>query len=306
MLHVSDMQFGAQHRFGADGGTAGDRRRGSLAARLLSDLGYLRAEYGLAPDLLIASGDLAEQAKPAEFAQVHDFFVELSEGLGISRDRVAMVPGNHDINWLKCQAYFLDCEGDGTDPVAPYWPKLEPYAAMFQRFYAEVEGAGFPKDQPWTVFEIAELKTVIAALNSTMAESHRKEDHYGWCGEEQLRSVSARLQSREREGWLRIGVMHHNPVITSGDDTAYLRDNGMFEEIVASHLNLLMHGHTHEGKICSTGPDGLPVLCAGQRWRAPVSPRRRCTEPVSGCADYRRRAACPGATLQPRTVSLGG
>jgi 3',5'-cyclic AMP phosphodiesterase CpdA len=261
VLHVSDMQFGAKHRFGSPEGTPADRQHATLAARLLTDLQYLHDRYDLAPDLIVASGDLAEQAKPAEFAQVHDFFVELTTGLGLTRDRVAMVPGNHDVNWLKCQAYFLDCQADDTEPVPPYWPKLEPYATMFQRFYADVDGVSFPKDQPWTIFEIPELKTVVAGLNSVMAETH--DVHHGYCGEEQLRSAAARLLDRERDGWLRIGVLHHNPIIAAADDTAHLRDSRSFEEIVAPHLNLVMHGHTHEGRIFSLGPDALPVLCAG-------------------------------------------
>src|ERR1022692_1730790 len=108
VLHVSDMQFGAMHRFGGDGVTAGDRHLGGLAARLLRDLAHLKDEYGLTVDLVVASGDLAEQARPTEFEQVHDFLVELSDGLGLGRDRVVMVPGNHDVSRAKCQGYFLD------------------------------------------------------------------------------------------------------------------------------------------------------------------------------------------------------
>ena len=93
-----------------------------------------------------------------------------------------------------------------------------------------------------------------------MAESHRDDDHFGLCGEEQLRSVSAQLMRFESDGWLRIGAIHHNPVMLSADDNSSLRDAGMFAEVVAPRLNLLLHGHTHEGKICSLGQDGLPVL----------------------------------------------
>ncbi|MFC0863108.1 metallophosphoesterase family protein [Sphaerimonospora cavernae] len=140
MLHVSDMQFGAHHRFGTDGMTDGDREHASLAARLLKDLAWLREKRGVAPDLIVASGDLAEWARPAEFNHVHDFLSDLAEGLGLARDRVVMVPGNHDVNWKKCEAYFLNCQGDDHDPVLPYWPKWEPYFAMFSRFYADVRG----------------------------------------------------------------------------------------------------------------------------------------------------------------------
>ncbi len=149
VLHISDMQFGAKHRFGPDG---------PLARRLLDDLSYLRESYNLTVDLLVVSGDLAEQAKPSEFEQVHEFLVQLSDGLGLGRDRVVIVPGNHDVSWSKCRGYFADCEGDETEPVRPYWPKLEPFAAMFRRFYGDLPGKAFPPDQPWAIFEVPELQ----------------------------------------------------------------------------------------------------------------------------------------------------
>ncbi|MGC5012059.1 metallophosphoesterase [Streptosporangium sp. DT93] len=104
ILHVSDMQFGREHRFGAEGITEGDRKHSSLAARLLDDVAWLRSEHNLRPDLVVASGDLAEWALPTEFTKVSEFLTEVAAGLGLGHDRVAMVPGNRDISWKKCQA----------------------------------------------------------------------------------------------------------------------------------------------------------------------------------------------------------
>jgi 3',5'-cyclic AMP phosphodiesterase CpdA len=263
ILHISDTQFGAKHRFGNEGLTAGDRRLSRLVSRLLEDIALLRRTHGLEPDLIVASGDLAETGSRSEFQQVRDFLAELAAGLGLDRNRVVMVPGNHDINWRKCEAYFLNCEADETEPVPPYWPKLEHYAAMFAEFYSGVRGVSFPKDQPWTLFEMPELKTVVAGLNSTIAESHRPEDHYGYCGDEQLYWFADRLSARAADGWLRIAALHHNPVILDRNDSAFLRDHDRLAELVAPHLNLILHGHTHAGKLCSFSPDGVPVLCAG-------------------------------------------
>lgn len=146
---------------------------------------------------------------------------------------------------------------------------------MFADFYADVPGVRFLSDQPWTLYEMPELRTVVAALNSTMAESHREEDHYGYCGEEQLQWFADRLRRFKEEGWLRIGVMHHNPEISDETDEAFLRDRDRFTELLAPSLNLLLHGHTHQAALCSLGPDGLPVLCAGS---AGVRPQARPAE----------------------------
>ncbi|MBW8487233.1 pentapeptide repeat-containing protein, partial [Actinomadura parmotrematis] len=262
ILHLSDLQFGEKHRHGREGVTAGDRRLSSLAARLLDDLKDVRRAEGIAPDLVVVSGDLAERARPAEYEQVGEFLTDLTAGLGLDAGRTVMVPGNHDVNWLKCQAYFIDCEGDESSPVPPYWPKYRFYAEMFAAFYEGGE-ARFPKDMPWTLFRIPELKVVVAGLNSTIAESHQSEDHYGFCGEEQLRWFGTALADYERDGWLRIGVLHHNPVIRDGKDHKFLRDHQMFQEVLGPRLNLVLSGHIHEARLNSLGPDGLVTLGTG-------------------------------------------
>ncbi len=60
LLHLSDPQFGKLHLFGGAGLTRADRDRDSLFGRLHTDLGSLRDQHDLRPDLLVVSGDLAE------------------------------------------------------------------------------------------------------------------------------------------------------------------------------------------------------------------------------------------------------
>ena len=45
------------------------------------------------------SGDLTYRGDPAEFEQARDLLVRLGAGLGIPRERIHLVPGNHDVNW---------------------------------------------------------------------------------------------------------------------------------------------------------------------------------------------------------------
>ena len=67
ILHVSDLQFGIQHRFGRLGLGGADEPFDTLLKRLTDDLDGLRAEEGLEPDLVALTGDLAEWGKPKEY-----------------------------------------------------------------------------------------------------------------------------------------------------------------------------------------------------------------------------------------------
>ncbi|MGH8459743.1 MAG: metallophosphoesterase family protein, partial [Nevskiales bacterium] len=71
----------------------------------------------LVPDLVIASGDLAELGKKKEFDDVLEFFGLLTAALDLPRERVVIVPGNHDINRGSCAAYFMTCKADDEDRV---------------------------------------------------------------------------------------------------------------------------------------------------------------------------------------------
>ena len=261
ILHVSDMQFGRNHRFGKLAPLGPDERFDTLLQRLINDLKDLERLYELKPDLIALTGDLAEWGMKDEFEQVLAFADGLAQHLQLGRERVLVIPGNHDINRKKCSAYFDDREGDRQQPVPPYWPKWKPYLEFFDTLYKDVERYRFTELEPYTLFEIPELKVVVAGLNSTMGESHRPEDHYGLLGEAQLRAFQDRMAGFQAKGWLRIGLVHHNVLRRATDDEENLRDADDLREILADSLNLLLHGHTHLGADETLGP--LPVLSTG-------------------------------------------
>jgi Sulfatase-modifying factor enzyme 1/Calcineurin-like phosphoesterase len=187
LLHLSDTQFGRSHRFGRLGLPDPDARFDTLFARLCDDLRLLKDKHGLVPDLVIASGDLAEWGKKKEFDDVLTLLTGLTEVLRLPRERVVIVPGNHDINRDSCAAYFMTRKADDEEPVAPYWPKWEHFHRMFRAYYGDAASIQFTPDEPWSWYEDADLKLAVAGLNSTMAESHRDADHHGYLGEKQLR-----------------------------------------------------------------------------------------------------------------------
>jgi 3',5'-cyclic AMP phosphodiesterase CpdA len=266
VLHVSDPQFGKNHLFGGNGATPADQAHDTLFQRLHDDLDGLARDHGLRPDLMVVTGDLAEEGTPDEFEQVVAFLAALSEAADLPRGRVAIVPGNHDVNRLACQGYFLREASKRREPRPPYWPKWEDFAAAFAEFYDGVEGVSFTPDEPWTLFEMPDLSVVVAGLNSTMADSHRDGDHYGWVGEGQLRWFADRLAGYRERGWLRLAAVHHNVVRGAVLDEENLRDAEDLDRWLGlgqpGAVNVLLHGHTHDGRLHRL-PSGLIALSTG-------------------------------------------
>jgi 3',5'-cyclic AMP phosphodiesterase CpdA len=127
ILHISDLQFGCKHRFGRlhsppPPGAAPlplDDEFNTLSRRLEDDLDLL-AKQRLSPDLIVVTGDLAECGHAHELRDAFNLLAGLSSHLGLPPDRVAVVPGNHDVNRDLCHAYFSECKGANAEPQPPF------------------------------------------------------------------------------------------------------------------------------------------------------------------------------------------
>ncbi|CAL9408634.1 hypothetical protein SUDANB6_01606 [Streptomyces sp. enrichment culture] len=276
-----------------------------LQAAIWGDLVELTDTGAPAPDLLVVTGDLTASGSPREFEQALAFLTGLRALLGLEPHRVAVVPGGRDVNQAACRAYFSTCEADEMPPRPPYWPKWRHYARLFQELYQGLD-AVFDSDQPWTLFPVPELHTVVAGLNSSMAYSHRPDDRYGMIGPEQAAWFAQALRPYETEGWLRIGALCHPPGDprrpgarrTAGargtaapDGAGPLRDTDVLARLTAPRLHLLLHGPDEPGAapVLATASGEVPVLGAAgpgrhrllriardalASWDAPGEPRR--------------------------------
>ncbi|WP_327119615.1 TIR domain-containing protein [Streptomyces sp. NBC_01341] len=236
VLHLAGPDFGR------------GREPETLARQLRGDIVELRDAGAPAPDLLVVTGDLTSSGSPRECDQALGFLTALRSQLELPPQRVVVVPGAQDVNQAACRGYFHTCEADEVAPQAPYWPKWRHYTRLFRSLYQGLDTV-FDSDQPWTLFPVPELSTVIAGFNSTMAFSHRPDDQYGSVGRDQVAWFAEALRAYEEEGWLRIGALRH-PLTDARHraDTAGgpgpLRDADVLTRLTGPRLNLLLHGPT--------------------------------------------------------------
>src|ERR1022692_5201642 len=123
VLHVSDPQFGQYHRFGPSD---------SLGDHLTRDVPDLN-KMGVPPiDLVIVSGDIAERGKRPEYEQARSFLDQVCRSTGLGRERVVVVPGNHDVSWDLSSSYFSEWrdEHHRINPSPAYGKEGQPYAVV--------------------------------------------------------------------------------------------------------------------------------------------------------------------------------
>ncbi|WP_433733642.1 TIR domain-containing protein [Nocardia sp. CA-129566] len=260
VLHVAGPRFGRGLLGPDEPSTAAE-----LQARIHANVTHLVNQGVAKPDLIVVSGDMTESGRPREVDEALTFLSGLRTLLGLGPDRLIVVPGNHDVSKPACHAYFLGCEARDRKPQPPYFPKLEQYARMFAALYQGLDHLVFDVGQPWTLFPIPELRVVVAGLNSTMAATHLPEDDYGRIGEPQAAWFAERLRPFEENGWLRLGVIRHDPLPGAGTpahDPDLLRDADTLSRLLGSRLNLLMHGPGPGGPHLDRLDGTLPVLPA--------------------------------------------
>ncbi|HEX4812450.1 MAG TPA: TIR domain-containing protein [Nonomuraea sp.] len=275
VLHVGGPRFGRALPDPGDPFTPED-----MQARIWADLTAMYDRGMPRPDLMVVSGDLTESGSLRQFGQAARFVTDLRLLLGLEPHRLVLLPGPRDVTKAAASAYFMTCEADDVSPQPPYWPKWRHFAGLFGEVFQGLDDRVFDGGQPWTLFEMSDLKVVVAGLNSTMAMSHLERDAYALLGEAQAAWFAERLRPYEESAWLRLGAIGHPP--------ARLRDAPAFDRLLAHRLNVLFHGgpaEPAEGRIAAPRagrhqvveitPDGLRVWRPGEGVPEPVPGRWR-------------------------------
>ncbi|WP_433555394.1 TIR domain-containing protein [Pseudonocardia xinjiangensis] len=258
VLHVPGPRFGR-------GSTRDDEARTALELQyqIFGDVSRLVDAGVPTPDLVVVTGDVTEAARPSQVMQALEFLQGLRALLHLDPDRVIVVPGRRDVSHAACRAYFSDCEANERRPVEPYFAKLRQFATLLDGLHPGLDGPGFDDAQPWGLVPVPPLRVVVAALNSTMAISHRTDDDYGLLGQRQSAWFAEQLRPFEQAGWLRIGVVHHDPSPagrSGSTDPLLLRDADTFDRLVGGRLNLLIHGPALGGTGTDTLGSGLVTV----------------------------------------------
>jgi 3',5'-cyclic AMP phosphodiesterase CpdA len=215
LLQISDLHFGPHSRF-----VGLDTERLAGQCRQALDEARRDLDWQESVGLVIVTGDIAEAARPPEYATAAAFFRAFARELALSTHRFVFVPGNHDISWTKCREIEGQLE-DGAFPARELRARLDAVKlAHFEGFIREVHGGKARHEVDGAavtslghgvfLHDFPDLGISVAALNSCERESHRKEDHVGAIGEGQAQAVLDHWRTTPDE-LIRIVAVHHNP-----------------------------------------------------------------------------------------------
>ena len=271
ILHLSDLHFG----------TKDDAYNwyGQLSDDLKHELGCKRL------DGLVLSGDVSQCAAQSEYKAAVAFVTSLCEEFMLDPERIAVVPGNHDLNWkVSKQGYDRGNRGDfeTTDESErgrwivdgiDFWVRDErSYRNRFdlfsKEFYEKVKGVPYPKDyaEQFIIHHWYDLGLLVVGFNSAWEIDH----HYLTRAGIHPRAVSGALAALratpDQEHYLKLVVWHH-PLVSN--EESRITDHGFLERLAQAGFRFAMHGHIHKSETYQycydLSPEGrrVDIIAAG-------------------------------------------
>jgi hypothetical protein len=255
-LHLSDLHFrtGEGHTWDED-----------VVLRALLDDVREHVRKGLAPDLILVSGDIAFSGAPAEYALARAFFDELLAATRLSRQQLFPVPGNHDVDRKRIGLIAKEMGPKLTtrEAVNDVLADSDARRAFMRRFagyraFVADHLGHIPFDDEDYFFvshlDLAGCRLAVLGLNSAWRAQGGDEDRGRLAlGERQVRKALDATRGAD----LRLAVLHHPFEWLSDFD----REDG--EALLARECDFVLHGHLHRtGLTLQQTPDARAMIVA--------------------------------------------
>jgi hypothetical protein len=244
-------------------------------------------DKGLVPDFICVTGDIAWSGQEQEYRIAEtEFFLPLLDQIGLPRDKLFIVPGNHDVD--RSALEVLNCAPlaalDSRDKVnrfigdsktlARYLIGFEAYDSFVRSLTGQANsGLGWKHSTTVKGTRVSLLGLNTAWMSGYSGIPGWREDEQGHLivGERQLLPL---LPDAE-EADLVLALMHH-PLSWLSD-----HDKAAIEQTLADRCDIVMHGHVHrptEISSIAAVSGGYLSLGAGASYE-----RRVGTEPFVNC-----------------------
>lgn len=273
------------------------------------------------PNLIVVSGDIVkglEEEDPLDRIYLqYDETAKFLSGLANlfldgDKERIIIVPGNHDVCWYYSRASMkqIQIQGkgvvdekrnllkimlEGDSNIRWSWSKFEflqiadqtlykkafePFSSFYTSFYEGKRNYTLDPSNQYDIFDYPDINTTIVAFNSCYTN-----DHCNTVGRIHFDCISRgirRLRDSQYFNRLLIAVWHHN-VKGSPLEADYM-DSRCLKNLIEAGFSLGFHGHQHYTEVieeylsCLTGDKSYFIstgtLC-GNRYQLPSGKPRQ-------------------------------
>ncbi len=236
------------------------------------------------PDLAVVSGDIVlgvidkegDAQLRAQYDEALNFLTQLTvEFFGGDRNRVILVPGNHDISHphvlrsteltplpeqplqKRLIASQLAEENSVWRWVASdfelrrivnadaYRQRLEPFARFYEAFYESSRTYSLDPSKQFTKHDLPELGLVVVGLSSCCDNDLFSRS--GRIHPDCIAGATRAVTDQVREGRLALAVWHHN--LAGGPKESDYVDSDILQSLIDGGFAIGLHGHQHRPQL---------------------------------------------------------
>lgn len=268
-LHLSDFHFQdrGQQQWDEDG----------ILKTLHRDIADQIEQGKLQPDFIVVTGDIAFSGKVSEYKLASQFFDSILSKAGLGKDRLFMVPGNHDVNRdlisfsAEATAGMLADRDSANRALAEpqsrqlIFERFEGYATFANDYFGEL--LPFDDERYFYVrtVDLAGRRIALLGINSAWLCASDEDREKGLViGERQVRTALKQAEGAD----LKVALMHH--------PFEWLRefDQKDSKPLLTDNCNCILHGHLRlEAATHFTSPDStVTILACGACYKTPDFP----------------------------------
>lgn len=249
-LHLSDLHFGnPKDTWDAE----------TIRLKLLEDLHFLENEKGLRPDLLFFTGDLAfghlgpGQSLTGQYKGAAKFLdaVRTAFKTKIPKDRVFLVPGNHDVNRSRVgrmSTMYIDSL-ENQDAISNFmagndddWKRTMDRLADYRHFLLNSGYIHLLQDEHRLTYDIncqiRDLSVGVGGFNTVWSSGRNSAEErgklcIGW------KYQANRIEKEIRKTHIKIALFHHP--LSWGCEA----DNTFADRNLRNQFHFILTGHEH-------------------------------------------------------------
>ena len=264
-LHVSDFHFKNDDSYDRD----------VVLNSLISAVEEKVRLEGICPDCIFVTGDVAHSGREQEYAAASDFFDKLRKVTALDKNRLFIVPGNHDVDRHKGKGLVrsLSSEEESVDFFGPEHPqhhftKLEAFRRWFNSYFEGVREFPFRSTCQTQEIDVRGIRIGIVAINSALFSLDQNDHGKLWIGRRCLDKALAEID--ELSSHLRIALIHHPLEWLHEDERSNIQTK------LSNNVDCILRGHLHEAEsgVTLTSTTSVLHLAAGAAYQSRQYPNR--------------------------------
>jgi predicted phosphodiesterase len=237
-LHISDFHLKADDAYDHD----------TVLDALITSIPTLMRRFGKV-DLVIASGDIAFSGKKGEYARAEAFFSKLLSAVGLGRERLFLVPGNHDIDRSLNSGLS---RGPRTREEADLYfglnkkivhleHRMSEFEKWHNEFFGKVRHIDLRKTYSIENVNINGVTVALALFNTASFSMDESDSGKLFVGRRCVQEAVSILNANPAD--LHLSVMHHPLSWLSAIESANIK------ALLSDNFHCILSGHLHENEI---------------------------------------------------------